>query len=385
MVDPFVDPLDTSPVNQPAPVMRQRHDAANQQPDESFQEILSKTIDQEATPIMTPDALRIAPLDIQPNKSSSASGDANESIVPLLEEEISAPTPSALPETPPEASTNANPAPPDNMASVLNLQPQNSTPAKEVPVVQDAAITQPSAPSAEFAPSPENTTYVIQSGDTLSNIILNAMRGAGLDYNTGDVYRMVNIVAHQNHIADPDRIYAGRKIDLSAIYSQLTNAGEQPEENPVQMTWAGDIQAPLNGIITSEFGRRIHPISHQPHFHKGVDIGAPIGTPIYPIKPGVVEFSGEKSGYGQVVEIKHDDGTYSLYAHLSDRQVEAGDSIRAADRLGLSGDSGRTTGPHLHLEIHQNGAAVDPLSQIARERFALPLHYARDDSSSGQT
>ncbi|MGC9326759.1 MAG: M23 family metallopeptidase, partial [Candidatus Hinthialibacter sp.] len=101
--------------------------------------------------------------------------------------------------------------------------------------------------------------------------------------------------------------------------------------------------------------------------------------------PGVVEFSGEKSGYGQVVEIKHDDGSYSLYAHLSHRQVQAGDLIQAAEPLGLSGDTGRATGPHLHLEIRQNGEAVDPLSQIAREQFALPRHYARGGSSSGQT
>ncbi|MEM5518522.1 M23/M56 family metallopeptidase [Henriciella sp. AS95] len=102
--------------------------------------------------------------------------------------------------------------------------------------------------------------------------------------------------------------------------------------------------------ITSKFGNRKDPFSKKERWHKGTDIGAPEGTPVYTPSCGTVVFSGYKPNYGETVEIAFDDGSKMRFAQLSDRDVEVGEEISVGTKIGAVGMSGRATGPHLHLE-----------------------------------
>lgn len=103
------------------------------------------------------------------------------------------------------------------------------------------------------------------------------------------------------------------------------------------------------------------------YFHPGIDFGSPIGTPIRPVKPGVVIEAGfTKDGYGNTVLISHGNGLESRYAHLSKIEVTVGEEVNMNTEIGLVGITGHSTGPHLHLEIHQNGKSVNPFALLPR-------------------
>ena len=102
--------------------------------------------------------------------------------------------------------------------------------------------------------------------------------------------------------------------------------------------------------ITSNFGKRADPINKKAGFHKGTDIKATMGTPVFAPSCGTVVFSGPKEGYGETVEVAFGDGTKMRFAQLSKRLVEKGDEVGAGMKIGKVGMSGRATGPHLHLE-----------------------------------
>lgn len=107
-------------------------------------------------------------------------------------------------------------------------------------------------------------------------------------------------------------------------------------------------------LVTSPFGPR------GGRNHDGLDIGVPIGTPVKASASGKVSFVGVQSGYGNTVMVKHDSSFVTLYAHLDGFDCKVGDTVRAGDRIARSGNTGRSTGPHLHFEIQRNGAAIDP-------------------------
>lgn len=130
---------------------------------------------------------------------------------------------------------------------------------------------------------------------------------------------------------------------------------------------------PAAGRLTSQFGWRIHPIFHTKKQHRGLDIASPVGTPVMASKEGVVTRAGVYGGYGNVVMLTHEiNGQIftSVYGHLSSIEVGEGQQVRQGQLLGASGQTGNSTGPHLHFEIHEgyysvNGpSAVNPLLYI---------------------
>ena len=100
-------------------------------------------------------------------------------------------------------------------------------------------------------------------------------------------------------------------------------------------------------------------------FRSGIDWAVPIGTAVVASNAGVVTKAGWGSGYGYVVYIRHADGRETRYAHLSKVLVKAGQTVSQGQRIALSGNSGRSTGPHLHFEIRINGVAVNPLKHLS--------------------
>lgn len=118
-------------------------------------------------------------------------------------------------------------------------------------------------------------------------------------------------------------------------------------------------QNPVDGLKTSAFGMRTHPISGKESFHYGLDIGAPEGTPILAFADGTVRETGF-STYGNYIVLDHADGFSTLYAHCSKLLAQEGDRVAAGDRIAEVGATGNATGNHLHLEVWRAGKALDP-------------------------
>ena len=127
-------------------------------------------------------------------------------------------------------------------------------------------------------------------------------------------------------------------------------------------------RAPAPGYISSGFGLRADPFTGGRAHHFGVDFDANYGDPISAAADGIVSFSGVKSGYGHTVVIDHGDGYETLYAHNQRNLVRAGDVVRAGQQVATVGSSGRSTGAHLHFEVHVNGRPVNPTAYLERIR-----------------
>ena len=119
---------------------------------------------------------------------------------------------------------------------------------------------------------------------------------------------------------------------------------------------------PLPGArISSGFGMRRHPISGASAFHTGVDLVAPVGTPVYATSDGAVGRAEWAGGYGLLVELEHGGGLQTRYGHLSSIAVAPGQAVKEGDLLGYVGSTGNSTGPHLHYETRLNGRAYRPM------------------------
>ncbi|MBP5742023.1 MAG: M23 family metallopeptidase, partial [Paludibacteraceae bacterium] len=112
--------------------------------------------------------------------------------------------------------------------------------------------------------------------------------------------------------------------------------------------------------MASGYGRRIDPVYHTPKFHAGMDFAAPTGTKIFATGDGKVTLAEWKQGYGKCVIISHGYGYETLYGHMHDFNVREGQEVRRGDVIGYVGSTGKSTGSHLHYEVHVNGSPVNP-------------------------
>lgn len=122
-------------------------------------------------------------------------------------------------------------------------------------------------------------------------------------------------------------------------------------------------QWPVEGAMRSPFGIRSQ---GGPDLHRGVDLEAAIGTPVRPVLPGRVRFAGTMSGYGNVIWIDHGEDLITVYGHLSEIGVDVLQEVSKETVIGLTGQSGNVTGPHLHLEVWRWGREVDPVHFMGR-------------------
>lgn len=123
---------------------------------------------------------------------------------------------------------------------------------------------------------------------------------------------------------------------------------------------------PSKGYITSGFGTRTDPFRGGLAHHMGIDFDAHTGDPVAAAAGGVVVFAGVKSGYGNVVEVDHGNGYSTLYGHNSRLVVRVGDIVRSGQTVARAGSTGRSTGPHVHFEVHINGRPVNPRKFLDR-------------------
>jgi murein DD-endopeptidase MepM/ murein hydrolase activator NlpD len=165
------------------------------------------------------------------------------------------------------------------------------------------------------------------------------------------------VVAEVNGIYNPEDINVGDTLFIPGAVKTLVVPPPSIEELAARVQ-KGTFIWPVQGMIFSLFGPRWGRI------HEGIDISAPRGTPIVAAKDGVIIVAGRKEGYGgygNTVEIKHDDGFTTRYGHLSETKVKEGDTVKAGDIIGLVGCTGRCTGPHCHFEIRFHDVSLNPL------------------------
>ncbi|MDP2173239.1 MAG: M23 family metallopeptidase [Candidatus Cloacimonadaceae bacterium] len=123
---------------------------------------------------------------------------------------------------------------------------------------------------------------------------------------------------------------------------------------------------PTFGRVSDGWGLRFHPIFGTLEFHNGIDIANHTGTPIYATADGVVHTVDYDSGYGKRIIVSHEEGYESMYGHLYSYQVQLGDRVRKGQIIALMGDTGISTGPHLHYEVIQNGEKINPIAYLNR-------------------
>lgn len=175
--------------------------------------------------------------------------------------------------------------------------------------------------------------------------------------------RLNSLIHIENHLVRDKRIEFGTSntvpVDVgdSNVTSSGSGSGGQPSRDGYLIPYDGTF------TITSHFGPR------GGGHHNGIDIGMPTGTPLYASKAGKVlkagvDSAGINSGGGKIVMLSHQDGSSTNYFHLSDWKVKTGETVRQGQIIGLSGNTGRSSGPHLHFEIKENGKFKNPLSVI---------------------
>jgi murein DD-endopeptidase MepM/ murein hydrolase activator NlpD len=148
-------------------------------------------------------------------------------------------------------------------------------------------------------------------------------------------------------------------ISLNEIVEKTINASFVSPEQSISGSFEPKLP-PVGGVITSGVGMRIDPIDGKLRHHNGIDIAIPEGTPVMPVAAGVVVYSGQRPGYGFTVLVEHDNGMISLYGHNSHLEAIVGQAVDRDTVIALSGNTGRSTGPHLHFEAWQAGTNVTP-------------------------
>ncbi|MEA2101934.1 MAG: M23 family metallopeptidase [Thermodesulfobacteriota bacterium] len=195
----------------------------------------------------------------------------------------------------------------------------------------------------------EKTEEIIGVGGSEAGSGAGKIRSAGKGDVMTDKILTRHLHSHMKQINDDIVIEKGVAARLlSRIERQRSLASHTPS------TW------PTRGWISSDFGWRKSPFTGRREFHKGTDIAARKGTPVYAPADGIVTSYGRNGGYGNLLVINHGYGLVSRYGHLSKTNVHPGQQVARGDNVAFIGSTGRSTGPHLHYEILVNGIHVNP-------------------------
>ncbi len=176
--------------------------------------------------------------------------------------------------------------------------------------------------------------YEVQPGDTLS----------GIAHRHGLGWKVLQLT---NDIASPRHLRVGAKIFIP-------NGSESAFRCPLRV--------PID--VTSKYGHRYHPITGRYRLHEGIDFRASVGTRVYAAQSGKVIYAGRRGGYGKVVGIQHAGDWTTWYGHLSRIRVSVGGKVDQGQVIGLSGNTGMSTGPHLHFEIRYKGKSENPVRYL---------------------
>ena len=271
---------------------------------------------------------------------------------------------------------------------------------------------------AERDDSANRPTHTVQQGETLWSICRAHLRRSGLPAHDAAVAEAVQRVARHNRIADPDLILPGQVFELPALETarnpgstveaaagnrpRISASGRAQQGGPTEVSNAAvwrtrkaalqakeavgrglgrksarepvsSAENPFRRVlagpawISSEYGARKDPFTGRMQRHDGIDLAAPKGAEVYAFDSGGVTFSGWRGSYGRLIIVQHEDGSETRYGHLSDRLVKEGDAVTPDTVLGKVGSSGRSTGPHLHFELHKDARPVNPLPYLRQQ------------------
>lgn len=194
--------------------------------------------------------------------------------------------------------------------------------------------------------SQEGLLHTIQPGQTLTDISL--------------VYAIpVETLAEANGLTAGGTIYAGDRILIPGLSTSFwADVVVLSRGVASQFIW------PVGGEVVSTFGPRVHPVLGNREHHDGIDIDVPEGTTIRAAAGGTVSFYGEQPGYGNLMILEHGGGYYTLYGHLEGSIASTGRTVDMGQPIALSGNTGISSGPHLHFEIRNGEFPIDPLRYL---------------------
>lgn len=152
--------------------------------------------------------------------------------------------------------------------------------------------------------------------------------------------------------------------DTGDVGTSDDSGSTEPDYSYQPVSGSGAFIWPVNGVITSPYGYRTHPIFGTTIYHSGIDIGVDYGTPVHAADSGVVVEAGWISGYGYAVVIDHGNGLSTLYGHNESLNVSSGQSVSQGQVIAYAGSTGNSTGPHVHFEVRSNGDPVDPSAYL---------------------
>jgi len=185
----------------------------------------------------------------------------------------------------------------------------------------------------------------------------------------GDFRRIFSLNSKDKVLETVDTSYAG-SVDLRQLMEELQKAAERVDEIKDYLRVQKDIYLatpkgyPVEGGISSPYGKRENPISGNAGFHSGIDISASPGTPILATAEGIVSHSGWTPHSGYVVVLEHGCGFSTIYAHNKKNAVKRGEKVKRGDVVGYVGSTGKSTGPHVHYEIWEKGRSVNPKKYV---------------------
>ena len=204
------------------------------------------------------------------------------------------------------------------------------------------------------------TTPVVVHADIYRFVTVDGVES----FTDAPVHKDAKVIIKESSKALPKRqktakVQKTHDISLNEIVERTITASITPPDQ----TPTGSLELklpPVGGVITSGVGMRIDPIDGKLRHHNGIDIAIAEGTPVTPVAPGVVVYSGQRPGYGYTVLVEHSNGMISLYGHNSRLEAIQGQAVDRTTVIALSGNTGRSTGPHLHFEAWQAGTNVTP-------------------------
>jgi murein DD-endopeptidase MepM/ murein hydrolase activator NlpD len=236
-------------------------------------------------------------------------------------------------------------------------------------------------------------TYVVKKGESLFSIAkrfnisidailsVNNMRDASI-LRIGTVLKIPNMNGIYYSVRKGDslssittryRVDMNKLVDVNELESSVIYVGQKLFIPGAALSEWERAEAlgtlfkyPVRGRLTSRMGFRIDPFTKRRAYHAGIDIANRIGTPVHASQSGKVIFSGYKSHYGKTVILSHQQGYSTVYGHLDKILVKKGQVVRQGDKIGTVGNTGRSTGPHLHFEIHRYRRIIDPLKLLHR-------------------
>jgi lipoprotein NlpD len=213
--------------------------------------------------------------------------------------------------------------------------------------------------SFQYDPWPdtgEGVYHTVQKGQTL--------------YRIAKTYELdVKVLQRANHIGDPSKLREGTRLWIPGA-RRVLQIPDKPHPHTAKKKTSPTVKPrkgffiwPTKGTLTSRFGMR------NGRKHEGIDIAAPKGTPVHSAADGKVVFSGwGPTGYGKMVIIKHKHHLTTLYAHNSKLLVKKGSRVKQGQKISLMGNTGRSTGPHLHFEVRNDTHPKDPIKYLSVKR-----------------